>query len=107
MGGAAAGSGGGVGLGPGTGRGCGGRIVAAMGGAGSTVFGCDIDTVDVTDARAVDEFVASVGRVAIRVNNAAGVGGRAGRPRWGASHAARGASAAAACVGLSSPPRAC
>jgi 3-oxoacyl-[acyl-carrier protein] reductase len=64
----------------GTAHGIGSAIAAALEGAGATVFGCDLDTVDVTDARAVDEFVASVGRVDILVNNAGGVVGQVGRP---------------------------
>jgi 3-oxoacyl-[acyl-carrier protein] reductase len=64
----------------GTAHGIGSAIATALEGAGATVFGCDLDTVDVTDARAVDEFVASVGRVDILVNNAGGVVGQVGRP---------------------------
>jgi 3-oxoacyl-[acyl-carrier protein] reductase len=44
------------------------------------VHGVDLDTVDVTDAAQVDDFVASVGRVDILVNNAGGVVGQVGRP---------------------------
>src|SRR6478672_4360836 len=64
----------------GTAHGIGSAIATALEGAGAAVFGCDLDTVDVTDARAVDEFVASVGRVDILVNNAGGVVGQVGRP---------------------------
>ena len=44
------------------------------------MHGVDLDTVDVTDATQVDDFVASVGRVDILVNNAGGVVGQVGRP---------------------------
>ena len=64
----------------GTAHGIGSGIATALEAAGATVHGCDLDTVDVTDARAVDEFVASVGRVDILVNNAGGVVGQVGRP---------------------------
>lgn len=64
----------------GTAHGIGGGIATALEAAGATVHGCDLDTVDVTDARAVDDFVASVGRVDILVNNAGGVVGQVGRP---------------------------
>jgi 3-oxoacyl-[acyl-carrier protein] reductase len=46
--------------------------------------GCEVRTVDVTDKRRVDEFVAEVsgatGRIDILVNNAGGVLGQVGRP---------------------------
>jgi 3-oxoacyl-[acyl-carrier protein] reductase len=64
----------------GTAHGIGAGIAAALGAHGATVHGVDIDTVDVTDAGQVDDFVASVGRVDILVNNAGGVVGQVGRP---------------------------
>ena len=64
----------------GTAHGIGAGIAAALGEHGATVHGVDVDTVDVTDAAQVDDFVASVGRVDILVNNAGGVVGQVGRP---------------------------
>ena len=64
----------------GTAHGIGAAIATALAAHGATVHGCDRDTVDVTDAAQVDEFVASVGRVDILVNNAGGVVGQVGRP---------------------------
>ena len=64
----------------GTAHGIGAAIAVALAEHGATVHGCDRDTVDVTDATQVDEFVASVGRVDILVNNAGGVVGQVGRP---------------------------
>ena len=64
----------------GTAHGIGAAIAAALGEHGATVHGCDLETVDVTDAAQVDEFVASVGKVDILVNNAGGVVGQIGRP---------------------------
>jgi 3-oxoacyl-[acyl-carrier protein] reductase len=64
----------------GTAHGIGAGIAAALGEHGATVHGVDLDTVDVTDAAQVDDFVASVGRVDILVNNAGGVVGQVGRP---------------------------
>ena len=64
----------------GTAHGIGSAIAAALEEAGATVHGADLDTVDVTDARQVDAFVSSVGRVDILVNNAGGVVGQVGRP---------------------------
>ena len=61
-------------------HGIGAGIAAALGEHGATVHGVDLDTVDVTDAARVDDFVASVGRVDILVNNAGGVAGQVGRP---------------------------
>jgi 3-oxoacyl-[acyl-carrier protein] reductase len=64
----------------GTAHGIGAGIATALGEHGATVHGVDLDTVDVTDAAQVDDFVASVGRVDILVNNAGGVVGQVGRP---------------------------
>jgi 3-oxoacyl-[acyl-carrier protein] reductase len=64
----------------GTAHGIGSGIAAALEGAGAKVHGVDRDTVDVTDAKQVEEFVRSVGRVDILVNNAGGVVGQVGRP---------------------------
>ena len=64
----------------GTAHGIGAGIAAALAEHGAAVHGVDIDTVDVTDAAQVDDFVASVGRVDILVNNAGGVVGQVGRP---------------------------
>jgi 3-oxoacyl-[acyl-carrier protein] reductase len=64
----------------GTAHGIGSAIAAALAAAGATVHGVDRDTVDVTDAKQVDAFVDSVGRVDILVNNAGGVVGQVGRP---------------------------
>jgi 3-oxoacyl-[acyl-carrier protein] reductase len=64
----------------GTAHGIGAGIAAALAEHGSAVHGVDIDTVDVTDASQVNDFVASIGRVDILVNNAGGVVGQVGRP---------------------------
>src|SRR3982750_3529468 len=64
----------------GTAHGIGSGIAAALAEHGADVHGCDRDTVDVTDARQVDELVRSVGTVDILVNNAGGVVGQVGRP---------------------------
>jgi 3-oxoacyl-[acyl-carrier protein] reductase len=64
----------------GTAHGIGSGIAAALDDAGATVHGVDRDTVDVTDAKQVEAFVRSVGRVDILVNNAGGVVGQVGRP---------------------------
>jgi 3-oxoacyl-[acyl-carrier protein] reductase len=64
----------------GTAHGIGAAIAGALAGHGAKVHGIDLDTVDVTDAAQVGDFVASVGRVDILVNNAGGVVGQVGRP---------------------------
>jgi 3-oxoacyl-[acyl-carrier protein] reductase len=64
----------------GTAQGIGKGIAEALAAAGANVHGCDRDTVDVTDAARVNEFVAQIGRVDILVNNAGGVVGQVGRP---------------------------
>jgi 3-oxoacyl-[acyl-carrier protein] reductase len=64
----------------GTAHGIGSAIAAALQGAGATVHGADLDTVDVTDAEQVGSLVASIGRVDILINNAGGVVGQVGRP---------------------------
>jgi 3-oxoacyl-[acyl-carrier protein] reductase len=64
----------------GTAHGIGAAIAAALEESGARVHGCDRDTVDVTDADAVEAFVRSVGAVHILVNNAGGVVGQVGRP---------------------------
>ena len=64
----------------GTAHGIGAAIAAALAEHGATVFGCDLDTVDVTDAGEVEPFVGGIGRVDILVNNAGGVRGQVGRP---------------------------
>jgi 3-oxoacyl-[acyl-carrier protein] reductase len=64
----------------GTAQGIGQGIAAALTECGATVHGCDRDTVDVTDAGQVQEYVDQVGEVDILVNNAGGVVGQVGRP---------------------------
>ena len=64
----------------GTAQGIGAAIARALDGHGATVHGCDRDTVDVTDAAQVRDFVGGIGRVDILVNNAGGVVGQVGRP---------------------------
>jgi 3-oxoacyl-[acyl-carrier protein] reductase len=64
----------------GTAQGIGAGIAAALAENGATVHGCDRDTVDVSDAAQVRDFVAAIGRVDILVNNAGGVVGQVGRP---------------------------
>jgi len=55
----------------GTAHGIGAGIAAALEASGARVHGCDRDTVDVSDARQVADFIGGIGRVDILVNNAA------------------------------------
>jgi 3-oxoacyl-[acyl-carrier protein] reductase len=64
----------------GTAHGIGAGIAAALAEHGATVHGCDLDTVDVTDAAQVTGLVTEIGPVDILVNNAGGVVGQVGRP---------------------------
>lgn len=64
----------------GTAHGIGSGIAAALERAGAVVHGCDRDTVDVSDAAEVADFVDGIGGVDILVNNAGGVVGQVGRP---------------------------
>jgi 3-oxoacyl-[acyl-carrier protein] reductase len=64
----------------GTMHGIGAAIAVALANDGATVHGIDIDTVDVTDSRGVNEFVASIGGADILVNSAGGVRGQVGKP---------------------------
>lgn len=64
----------------GTAHGIGVAIADALGAAGAGVHGCDLDTVDVSDATQVERFIAAIGRVDILVNNAGGVVGQVGKP---------------------------
>jgi 3-oxoacyl-[acyl-carrier protein] reductase len=64
----------------GTAHGIGSGIADALEAQGATVYGCDRDTVDVTDAGQVGALVERIGRVDILVNNAGGVVGQVGRP---------------------------
>jgi 3-oxoacyl-[acyl-carrier protein] reductase len=64
----------------GTAHGIGAAIAAALAEEGATVHGVDKDTVDVSDAGAVTDYVTSLPRVDILVNNAGGVRGQVGRP---------------------------
>jgi 3-oxoacyl-[acyl-carrier protein] reductase len=64
----------------GTAHGIGAAIAAMLEAEGATVHGVDLDTLDVTDARAVDAFVSRNGPFDVLVNNAGGVCGQTGRP---------------------------
>jgi 3-oxoacyl-[acyl-carrier protein] reductase len=61
-------------------HGIGTAIVAALEAEGAIVHGVDKDTADLSDAVAVSEYFATVGDVAILVNNAGGVVGQVGKP---------------------------
>jgi 3-oxoacyl-[acyl-carrier protein] reductase len=64
----------------GTTQGIGRGIAEALTREGATVHGIDKDTVDVTDSKAVNAFVASIGGADILVNSAGGVRGQIGKP---------------------------
>lgn len=64
----------------GTAQGIGSAIATALREDGYLVHGIDKDTVDITDARAVTDFVAGVGPVDVLVNNAGGVCGQTYTP---------------------------
>jgi 3-oxoacyl-[acyl-carrier protein] reductase len=64
----------------GTAHGIGAAIAVALAADGAIVHGIDVDNVDVTDSRAVNEFVTSVGGADILVNSAGGVRGQVGQP---------------------------
>ncbi|HEV3267346.1 MAG TPA: SDR family NAD(P)-dependent oxidoreductase [Acidimicrobiales bacterium] len=64
----------------GTTQGIGRGIAEALTRDGATVHGIDKDTVDVTDSKAVNAFVASIGGADILVNSAGGVRGQIGKP---------------------------
>jgi 3-oxoacyl-[acyl-carrier protein] reductase len=74
----------------GTAHGIGSAIAAALRDDGADVHGADVEVadihgtdqekVDLTDAAAVADFFARIGRVDILVNNAGGVRGQVGRP---------------------------
>ena len=64
----------------GTAQGIGAAIAEALANEGATVHGIDKDTVDVTDSKAVNAFVESIGGTDILVNSAGGVRGQVGRP---------------------------
>jgi 3-oxoacyl-[acyl-carrier protein] reductase len=64
----------------GTAHGIGTAIAAGLRAEGAKVHEVDKDRVDLTDASAVREFFAGLGRVDILVNNAGGVCGQVGRP---------------------------
>jgi len=63
----------------GTAQGIGKAIAEMLTDEGATVHGIDKDTVDVTDSKAVNAFVASIGGADILVNSAGGVRGQVGR----------------------------
>jgi 3-oxoacyl-[acyl-carrier protein] reductase len=64
----------------GTAQGIGRAIAEMLDVEGATVHGIDKDTVDVTDSKAVNAFVASIGGADILVMSAGGVRGQVGRP---------------------------
>jgi 3-oxoacyl-[acyl-carrier protein] reductase len=64
----------------GTAQGIGRAIAEGLAEDGATVHGIDKDTVDITDSKAVNAFVASIGGTDILVNSAGGVRGQIGRP---------------------------
>jgi 3-oxoacyl-[acyl-carrier protein] reductase len=64
----------------GTAQGIGRAIAEALTEDGATVHGIDKDTVDITDSKAVNAFVTSIGGTDILVNSAGGVRGQVGRP---------------------------
>jgi len=64
----------------GTAHGIGAGIARALAEHGAEVHGCDLDSVDVSDAAQAAAFVGGIGRVDILVNNAGGVVGQVGRP---------------------------
>jgi 3-oxoacyl-[acyl-carrier protein] reductase len=64
----------------GTAQGIGKAIAEMLTDEGATVHGIDKDTVDVTDSKAVNAFVASIGGADILVNSAGGVRGQVGHP---------------------------
>jgi 3-oxoacyl-[acyl-carrier protein] reductase len=64
----------------GTAQGIGSAIAAGLRDDGYKVHGIDKDTVDVTDSRAVADFVAGVGQVDVLVNCAGGVVGQTHTP---------------------------
>jgi 3-oxoacyl-[acyl-carrier protein] reductase len=64
----------------GTAHGIGAAIATALAMDGATVHGIDVDSVDVTDSAAVNDFVASIGGADILVNSAGGVRGQVGQP---------------------------
>ena len=64
----------------GTTQGIGKGIVEMLEREGATVHGIDKDTVDVTDSKAVNDFVTNIGGVDVLVNSAGGVRGQVGKP---------------------------
>jgi 3-oxoacyl-[acyl-carrier protein] reductase len=64
----------------GTAHGIGAAIAAMLAAEGAQVHGVDRDDVDVTSSSAVAEYVGSLERVDVLVNNAGGVCGQTGRP---------------------------